>query len=77
MKAAEGGHPLAMQQVSEMYRDGVGVEKNEELSAYWLQRAEEQKRKMNLRKSSKKSKKRKMILRQHLKKFEVYQQGYD
>ena len=37
MKAAEGGHPLAMQQVSEMYRDGVG-EKNEELSAYWLQR---------------------------------------
>ncbi len=59
MKAAEGGHPLAMQQVSEMYRDGVGVEKNEELSAYWLQRAEEQKKKDELEEEQQKNQKEK------------------
>jgi hypothetical protein len=35
-KAAEQGHVAAQTKLSECYRDGVGVEKDLELSTHWL-----------------------------------------
>ena len=41
LKAAEGGHPLAAQSISMIYRGGAGVKGDQALSAKWAKVAEE------------------------------------
>jgi hypothetical protein len=40
LKAAEAGNDIAMLDLIEMYRDGIGVEKNSEKSLYWKNKFE-------------------------------------
>eukprot|EP00755_Sulcionema_specki_P028364 Sspe_Gene.17316::Locus_6142_Transcript_1_1_Confidence_1.000_Length_1920::g.17316::m.17316/K07126/K07126; uncharacterized protein len=39
--AAEGGNPMAMQELAKLYYEGTGVEKDADLGKKWLDRAEE------------------------------------